>query len=416
METKKKKIVDSDIFGVWSKECAEFLKNTLTALSKDIDEVILQGELPETEKQLILQKINPYLEDLLTQVDSITNNACRNAAIHELISYILRDLHLSDKIRYVICVSGFLLTHPLVKDILRKFGFGGFFPNTTKSLGDYKTKNFEFFVIFISPIILEDRAYWPAISHELGHIIERLYGIVETVHREVSMRKAETTKGRYYFHSREYVSDYIASAYFGPVYFDVVYELLHELKIIQHGIGTHPPYNARLHFLKETLPEINSAKTISEKGLKEKYTDIENIGEIITRVRDVLTQIDKERAKSGDQPIFSNRINGESEESSVIARLKEELPSLVHPRVLLNAFWPKRDELLKELQERARKIGKDPGDVSGKIAALIDDSIRLTNMKRTYDFMVKDMARKKEEKEDQVNEDCQGGYAEAERR
>jgi len=394
MKTTKDRISSRRIFGIWNKEASELFEQMLDSLSADARTRI--AALPPEAKQDALQTVNPLLEDFLSLVDTVRNNICENSPVHELISYVLRDLNLSDKIRYLVCLGGSLSTFFLVKGWLKWAGWA-LFPSTREFLEKYQRLNTDFFVFFIPPVVLEDRAYWVAIGHEIGHVIEHLHSLVESIYPEVRVEDSDTPEGMDYFHSREYVSDYIANGYFGPIYYDVAYELLYVLKIRLYG--THPPYDARLYFLQKELEDVNVGRNKIQQPPSSQYTSILKLGQIISGAKNLLTTASCYYSANSDDA------------ASAVENLKLGLPYIGAPRTVLNAYWEKRSEVLAALSEIMKERGRDPAQVQALAGSIIGDSIRLTNMQRTFQVMKKeeeDRQKREREKETKEREERKG--------
>jgi hypothetical protein len=372
MKLKSLEIQSSRFFGNWHRVASTTFGKILDSLSSDINDPIMQ--LPVAAREEALPTINPMLERLLAQLHTVTNNVCREAGIHELVSYFLRDLGIERDTHYLICVGPSLSTLFFIDWCKQIFVWPeeNLFPKTHAYLEGYEKSesSFDLPIIFVPSVVIEDRRYWSAIGHELGHVIERRHSMVEDIHKAVEVDDCGTPEGRNYFHSREYVSDYIANAYFGPIYYEVAYVLLHVYEIRMDDF--HPPYDARLYMMQNELKDINRGKRrVRDPSMK--YTDIPQIQTIIGKARKVLSH-----------PKHSASYNGKvlkKEMTRAVDSLKDELPYIGSPQALLNGYWDHRSEVIAALRAKKRK---DPTDYANR---LIADSIRLTNMKRTFDIM-----------------------------
>ena len=112
--------------------------------------------------------------------------------------------------------------------------------------------------------------------------------IVTSFYPEVRIDEADTLRGRRYFHSREYVSDFIANSYAGPAFYDIAHELLYEYNIWTGG--THPSYDSRLDFLTTNLPNINKGKSILGAA-NHSYRQIPDIDRIIKKAKRKISQV-----------------------------------------------------------------------------------------------------------------------------
>jgi hypothetical protein len=279
MRNKVEEIKGVKLFGIWSKEFPDLYENIVDRIEQDINENVLI--LPEPQKCRTIENFNPLLEDILGMVDNIVNTICKNSAVHELVSYILRDLCLEKEIRYLICIGSSLATLPLIENLLDILYGDAFFHKLKEFLQSYEQKYFGFNIIFIPSLVLQKKFYWSLIAHELGHILNNRHNLVEDHNRkmELPQHRELTNEEKNYYHGMEYVCDFIANAYFGPVYYEALYEYVYVNKIFMGR--SHPVWQARLFFLQKLLPEINAGKNIVTNNPPELFTDIANICEII---------------------------------------------------------------------------------------------------------------------------------------
>ena len=380
MKVKRTEIQSSKIFGAWGHASGKTFADILDKLTIDVEQTIMQ--LPEVAKAEFLESVNEVLEDFLSSIDTIVSSVCRNTAIHELTSYILRDIALEEKVRYLICIGSSLSTLFLINWCRRYlFDRPTLFPKTWQFLDLYIKESFDLPILFVPSWIIEEKRYWSAIAHEIGHIIEKRFKIVETFHEEVSYDDRDTPEGRNYFHSREYVSDYFANAYFGPIYYEVAYVILHVYKIRLNE--THPPYDARLYMLQNELKDVNRGRHKVEEKPSLMYSDIPKIDAILNNTRTLLVN---NCAYYDEGKIRVNL-------KMAVDSLESELVYIGSPRVLLNGYWEKRDRIAAAIRRRHRDA--DQMEIEKIIGNLIGDSIRLTNMKRTYEIMTKKVEEKK---------------------
>src|SRR5438132_7642002 len=227
MDNKVDEINALKLFGIWGKEFPPLFENIINRIEEDINENVLI--LPDRQKFRTIEKFNPLLEDLLALVDSIVNTICKNSAIHELVSYILRDLGLERDVRYLICIGPSLATLPLIEN-LRDILYGdAHFAKLNTYLEKYERDYSGFNIIFIPSLVLQKKFYWSLIAHELGHIVNNRHNLVGAHNQklELPQNRELTEKEKDYYHGIEYVCDYIANAYFGPIYYETLYEYIY---------------------------------------------------------------------------------------------------------------------------------------------------------------------------------------------
>lgn len=237
-----------------------------------------------------------------------------------------------------------------------------------KILDKYKH---DFYIIYIPSFIIENKLYWPAIIHEIGHIVIDRYNIVQKFYREVPITEYNTSAGINYFHSLEYIADYIANKYIGPIYYEICYILLYVVRAI---IGsTHPPRESRLFFLKDKLPSLNINKSEQEPS----HINHRTIGKI------------DEMIKIADEILSNKYINNEEEIEKVKHDLVSMIPPITEPSILLNVYWSNKEQILDKLTTNNidTNINKYKQQLERELDIIIEDSIRLTNIKRTFEKM-----------------------------
>ena len=201
------------------------------------------------------------------------------------------------------------------------------------------------------------------------------YGLVEHFHDEVPKEFLKFSSGLFqkalnFFHSREYISDYIANMYFGPVFYESLYEYVY-VNQIKRG-GTHPPWESRLFFLQTKVPS-NKEKRVSSPDSKENHTITEKLDDM------VLLTIES---------VFHKKSSIYKEVDTELSKAAHDLQNLLlyveSPRTTLNAYHEHHDDIMNYLKKR----GDTPTILENKLGLIIEDSIRLSNMRKTFRLMV----------------------------
>lgn len=380
MEIKANEINSSKLIGVWNTQFPDLFRELFDNIKKDLDN--LDNMIKTNDQKLrIIERLNPNLDVIVSLHDVITNTICKNTALHEFVSYILRDLGLAKKIPYLICVKDSLETFPIITTLKSVFVGEDTFPhvNDLLDLYSYDVKDDDgtdkrlhnFYIIFIPPSILQRKVYWSLIVHEIGHIVTDYYNLIEPFHPAVPPAYAELSIGRSYFHSREYISDYIANNYLGPVFYESLYEYVYHFKIKPRG--THPSWEARLYFLQERLP-INEKKIVATIP-PENHTTIDKIGDM------VLATLSSAFSPTGSIYTLDNKKLDDAKKS-----LEQMMPVIDSPRITLNAYKKYRIEILSHINS-LKKDKESTAVLENKVGHIIEDSIRLSNMQRTFKIM-----------------------------
>lgn len=372
IQIKSTEIDSAKLFGVWKEVLPKLYKELCVAAVTDFTNFTSSENtmFSEPQKFSMISLQNDNLEIIISILDNIINTICKTSAIHEFISYILRDLEIEKKIQYLICIKDSLETLPLMKTWKASFDSPIIFPEIFKFFEKHQE---EFYIISIPPTILQEKISWSLIVHEIGHIVIDYYNLVEKIYPEYPVESSHLPEGKNYFHSMEYISDYIANKYSGRVFYDCIYQYGIGKKIRPEG--THPSWEARLHFLQEKI-SVNENKKITIIP-PENHTGIPKLNEIVTRT-DTLT-FDK---------IASVYVKNTDELKNIIKTLEEKIPYTDSPIYLLNAFNENRDNIITTLLKNDKTKKETRTTLISKIEELIEDSIRISNMKRSFKIMV----------------------------
>jgi hypothetical protein len=377
--------VDSAIlFGIWKDKLVELYSNLLKAIRADLriflSEALRRTNNPLLEETipdfvLLSEEVNNAIDGVLHHIDNTINTTYRLSPMHEYISYVLRDLELSDNVRYYICTDEALATKPIVKywtAIFREFAF---FDSTRAFLSQYVRDYRGFFIITIPPLVVQKKEYWPAIVHELGHIILEYFSIIENHYDYWPISLLRTGQGQEYYHSREHASDYIANAYSGPCILEILREYLFS-PIVMVG-EEHPPWDARLFYLQDVLSPLNKGRVMVERTPHSPHTSLKKLPDIIKEVGATLN----DNLFFKDNPVQA---------AKVVQCLKNGIPFIGPPPILLNEYVLHKHEILAEVKRTlgAKGINREFIEIERNVGSLIEDSIRMTNMERTFKIMV----------------------------
>lgn len=371
LETKINSLTTKKLFGIWSDEFPNLLNQILEAFKIDLETNVFTSE--EEDIVSILPTLNHRLDALASLIETVENTLCKNTAVHEFVSWILRELDVETKIPYLICNRQSLETIQIVGTCKLYFK-GPLYSKVNEILDAYKDTYDDYSILFIPPGVLENKKYWSLIAHEIGHILNEISCLTENHNKRIERRSQFNQKFRNYYHSREFISDYIANLFFGPVYYESLNEYLNELDV-QPGDGefTHPFKDARLFFLQDVLDgKISNPIIVASEPARDSYKIVENLTAIICDTNDI---------------VFESQITKYTEDPEEIANATEHLKSLIpyigSPRILLNAYSKHYSEIITAIKEKTKQ---DDKEIQDNVATIIEDSIRLTNMKKTFDF------------------------------
>lgn len=369
------------LFGVWKKDFKDFYKDIFEAIASDINKLLNNSErIEHGTKTGMLRDYCVKLEVVIFEFDKIINSESKHSPLHEFVSYIMRELKQSEKIHYLICSGSILYTIKLIEFLKFKL-YGVYFANLHSILEKYRTKYNDFFIIYIPPLIVTTKPYWSVIAHETGHMIIDIHDLVGPTYKKVTSKtKINTPEFRNYWNSIEYVSDFIANACMGPVFYDILFELLYTLNI--QLIGTHPPWDSRLNFLKTQLTDINKDNKIESQYQNQidnpeaPYTNIQKIDEIISRT--------KQKVFEAEKVTFYSKNEAELDKAS--KNLSELTPYIGPPNVLLNSYWQNKNTVI----DNVKKILDETNykNTEKQVGLIVEESIRLTNMQETFCRMV----------------------------
>lgn len=369
LEAKIESLTTSNLFGIWSEEFTVFLKDVLTALKTDLEKIF---ENDEEAIESILITLNHRLDSLASLIESILNSLCKNTSVHEFVSSVLRDLKFEHKIPYLICARQSLGTAQIIASC-RLYFPGPLYESVNEILDKFQKKFNDFLILFLPPTVLENKKYWSLILHEIGHIINEIYELTEKHNKKVEQPSPFNQNFRNYFHGREFVSDYIASLYCGPVFYESLNEYLNELDVVPPELNeTHPNKDARLFFLQEVAGKYVDNPTIIQDPPKiDLHNRVENLDKII---------LDTHQKIFGDSEIIYQIDDTELQKAA--EHLKIPIPYIGPPRILLNAYAKYHLDIIKTIKEKTKQEEKE---ISNNLSIIIEDSIRLTNMKKTFD-------------------------------
>jgi len=371
LETKAADLNSSKLFGLWENEFPVLIKGIVKALGRDVKKEIYP--LSEEDMADVFSSLNHRLDSLVSLIESTMNTICRNSAIHEFISYSLRDLGFSKKIPYLLCIKPSMETISITSNCETYFS-GPLYPTTNEFLRKYKKRLSGFWIINLPPSVLENKPYWSLLIHEIGHILNESLKLVEN-YNDKETNSGFTQKFRNYNHGREFISDYIANTYCGPVFYKSLYEHLGRYGVLHGNVNEHPRTDARFFFMQEKLKGIiDNPKKIKKDPKIDHHDMVENLDKIITDTRKKIFKNKKSVYKKVD-----------SEINKAIKQLEHLVPFLGEPTILLNAYSEKENEILKEIEQRDKEM--DIVQVQNKVGRIIEDSIRLKNMKRTFEIM-----------------------------
>jgi len=368
-ETKVNSLTATKLFGVWSEELPKLMKEILDSFKIDLRENVFTSS--EDDIKDILSTLNHRLDALASLLETTLNTLCKNSSVHEFISSILRDLEVQEKVPYLICTGHSFETVQIITSCEVYFK-GPLYPNVNKTLKNYQEKFDDFSIISIPPTVLENKKYWSLIMHEIGHILNEIHELTEN--HNVRVEPSPFNQAfRNYYHGREFISDYIANLYCGPVYYESLSEYLSELDVIpENWVLTHPIKEARLFFLQEELGTlVNNPTEIQATPITSNHTLVENLDKIIRDTNDIV--FEKEDTKYHEDV---------DELKKVAEHLKTLIPYIGPPRILLNGYAKHRSEIIETIK---KETNQDPVEISNNVGKIIEDSIRLTNMKRTFD-------------------------------
>lgn len=368
LETKINSLTTTNLFGIWSEELPPLLDEILKSFKIDLQTNVFTSE--EEDILSILPTLNHRLDAFSSLIETIKNTLCKNTAIHEYISWILREFDVEKEVPYLICVKHSLETVQVIDSCILYFK-GPLYPETNKTLLNFREKFYDYSVISIPPSVLENKKYWSLIVHEIGHILNEINNLTENYNERVERLSTFNKQYQNYYHGREFISDYIANLFFGPIYYESLNEYLSELDIPKDQEFTHPFKDARLFFLQETLDgKIDNPKIIQEEPAQNNYKMVENIDKIICDT---------------DEIVFEKEITKYSENNDEIQNATNHLKSLIpyigSPRILLNAYSKHHSDIVNAVKEKTKQEEKE---CSNNIAIIIEDSIRLTNMEKTF--------------------------------
>ena len=375
LQTNVDELNSAKLFGVWDHEFPKLLKNIVKNFRKDLEDNVFT--LDSDEKDSALETMNHRLDYLVSQLDMIVNTLCKNSALHEFVSFILRDLGVAKTIPYLICIRQSPATFPILQTCEEIFR-GPLYLQTNEYLKEYKKTYSDFSIIHVPSSVIQKKIYWSLIVHEIGHILYGHYHLAETFHERMDVAQLHTQDGRNYFHGREFVSDYIASLYCGPVFYESLKEFLGLYEVFPTGtISTHPYRDARLFFLQTYLKGIiDNPNTIDTKPVRDNHELVDYLDKIIEKTR---------------SEVFKNKDNvyqkDEDKMKESVELLKHLIPFIGSPRILLNAYLHENEEVRTTVQVKNKE--ENIIVIQNKIGRIIEDSIRLSNMKRTFGIMVK---------------------------
>lgn len=126
----------------------------------------------------------------------------------------------------------------------------------------------QIYFIYSSSRALDHPIRWPALYHEVSHVIDFYNKFSDKRYPEetIAPEHRETFEDikNYY---RESFADLLAAHYFGPYYGEVLYDLLHSLPWDESA--PHPPHHERIKLIAEELNFLGfneESRQLSEKG------------------------------------------------------------------------------------------------------------------------------------------------------
>ena len=382
-------------------ERAEIYKRILRDIEEELERSKLYGRSENEFKSLVLDIIRSLKEELELVIEEIRNVDDIETRIHrsELILRILEefmfeimmitrqsrevplemyyfielvvdDLNISD-IRYLLVTGRELSTTNFSQGFYRLFSS---LPATSELIDS----NYPFFwIIFVPPALTNNVTDWPLVIHELGHIIEeqlwnivnRYYSLQDIFPFSVSNYVTPLIKYRY---AKEYLADYIATCYIGPV-FPTRTLLGYYRKEIRIS-PDHPSWDERLKAMQEWLKE-------NELTMEEQYAPIfQKIPqertlipkESIEHLPEIINQASRQLAGCTYKP------DAEAEEKAT-RRLRMLVPYTDNFKILFNIAEKAKAELLNQYSnDKKVKFERE-------FNYILMDSIRLTYLRRKFE-------------------------------
>jgi len=371
-ETKINELNSRQLFGIWGEEFTTLLKDILQSFKIDLKDNVLASTDEDIEN--ILPTLNHRIDSLTSLLEITLNTLCKNSSVHEFVSWILRDMEVAKDTPYLLCVRQSLETVAIITSCKLYFK-GPLYPNINETINKYQEKFPDFSIIFIPPSVIENKKYWSLILHEIGHILNDRYLLTEEFNERVEQPSPFNDKFRNYYHGREFISDYIANLYCGPVFYDSLNEYLGEMDVIPKDWEyTHPFRDARLFFLEDVLGDIvGNPKIINTKPARDNYELVENLDKMISKTKEIIFENEAVKYHENLQELTKST-----------AELKTLTPYVGSPRILLNGYSKNFQDILSSIK---KETNQDNLEIINNIGRIIEDSIRLTNMKRTFDIM-----------------------------
>lgn len=125
IQNKREEIGRTKLVGKYKNDLISLINDLLTALNNDLNTYLIpffSSIYQKTNKKekllMIMEGTKHNLEEILDLVEYIINNNCKNIAIHEFVSYTMRDLNL--EVPYAICTHRELATENLIESFKKR--------------------------------------------------------------------------------------------------------------------------------------------------------------------------------------------------------------------------------------------------------------------------------------------------------
>ena len=374
----KEEVEQTKIPGPGEKKFKEFVSGLINDLLMELQEhIAIIGEIEDLDtKSTLSENIHRSLEAFLNWVDLILRHCSAvSMEMHEFVSYILKDIDVSD-MNYLL-LSGPELSEASLSEGLSKLLIA-LFPRSC----DRITREFpSFCILFIPQSLLKNPVNWPLCVHEIGHMIEnQKLKIIESFYPRpeyspVSTRIIYNTEALKYWYSKEFQADYFATAYFGPIFPSELIDNYFTREVFI--LPTHPSWEERIRAMVEELRTMGleqSAEIILKRSRSISFVrpmipknSLEHLEEILEKTRAVLEN------KRSIYKICKNRLENARK------ALREFIPYTEDVKTLLNVAGEVQKKLLDEADSLEKKE-----KIEEHFNRLIKDSIRLSNLKRTF--------------------------------
>lgn len=369
----KEEVLRSKLYGRSENEFKNSILDIIRCLEEELELIIEEirnvGDIDTRlhRSELIIR----ILEEFMFEIMMVTRQSREiPLEMYYFTELVADDLGISG-IRYLLVTGRELCTTNFSQGLYRLFSS---LPATSELI----RSNCRFFwIIFVPPALTNNVTDWPLLIHELGHIIEeQLWNIVDqfyplqVIYRSpVSDYLEPLIKYRY---AKEYLADYIATCYIGPVF--LYRTLLGYYRREIHISPDHPSWDERMKAMREWLeqngltleeqytPDLQGMPRESSLIPKER---IEHLPEIINQASELLTP-------------YMYHPDAKAEEKAM-QRLKMLVPYTDDLKVLCNVAEKAKAKLLNQYSndEKAR--------FEKEFDYILMDSIRLRYLRTIFE-------------------------------